>query len=69
MRGADCSTDHYLIRSLCNLHFKAPGRKIGLTTVKKLNVSKLADSDVHTWLMEHMKTNMTNMSNNGTINN
>ena len=69
MRGADCSTDHYLIRSLCNLHFKPPGRKIGPTTLKKLNVSKPADSGVHTELMEHMKTNMMNLSYNGTINN
>jgi len=41
MRGADCSTDHYLIRSLCNFNIKPPRRKIGPTPVKKLNVSKL----------------------------
>ena len=44
MRGVDCSTDHYLIRSLCILHIKPPRRKIGPTPVKKLNVSKLAES-------------------------
>ena len=69
MRGADCSTDHYLIRSLCNLHIKPPRRKIGPTPVKKLNVSKLADSEMQKVLMAHMETNMMNLSYNGTINN
>ena len=69
MRGADCSTDHYLIRSLCNLHIKPPGRKIGPTPVTKLNVSKLGDSEMQKVLMVHMETNMMNLSYNGTINN
>ena len=69
MRGADCSTDHYLIRSLCNIHIKPPRRKIGPTPVKKLNVSKLADSEMQKVLMAHMETNMMNLSYNDTINN
>ena len=68
MRGADCSTDHYLIRSLCNLHIKPHRRKVGSTPVKKLNVSKLADSEMQKVLMAHMET-MMNLSDNGTINN
>ena len=68
-RGADCSTDHYLIRSLCNLHIKPPPRKIGPSPVKKLNVSKLADSEMQKVLMAHMEINMMNLSYNGTINN
>ena len=69
MRGADCSADHYLIRSLCNLHVKPPRRKTGPKPVKNLNVSKLADSKMQKVLMTHMDTNMMNLSYNGTINN
>ena len=68
MRGADCSTDHYLIWSLCKL-YKPPRRKIGKTSVKNLNVNKLADSEMQKVLMAHMETNMMNLSYNGTINN
>ena len=69
MRGVDCSTDNYLIRSLCNLHIKPPRRKIGPTPVNKINVRKLADSEMQKVLMAHMETNMMNLSYNGTINN
>ena len=69
MHGADCSTDHYLIQPLCNLHIMPPRRKIGLTLVKKLNFSKIADSEMQKVLMAHMETNMMNLSYNGTINN
>ena len=68
MRGADCSTDHYLIRSLCNFHIKPPRRKTGPTPVKKLNVSKLADSKMQALLMTNMEANMTNLPCDGTIN-
>ena len=39
------------------------------TPVKKLNVSRLADSEMQKVLMAHMETNMMNLSYNGTINN
>ena len=68
MRGVDCSTDHYLIRSLCNFHIKPPRRKTGRTPVKKLNVSKLADSKMQALLMTNMEANMTNLPCDGTIN-
>ena len=68
MRGADCSTHHSLICSLCNFHIKPPRRKTGPTPVKKLNVSKLADSKMQAMLMTNMETNMTNLSCDGTIN-
>ena len=67
-RGADCSTGHYIIRSLCNFHIKPPRRKTGPTPVKKLNVSKLADSKMHALLMTNMEANMTNLPCDGTIN-
>ena len=35
VQGADSSTDHYLTRSLCNLHIKPPRSNIGPTPVKK----------------------------------
>ena len=69
MRSADCSTDHYVIRSLCNLHIKPPRRKIGPIPVKKLNVSKLAGSEMQKVLMAHIETNTMNLSYNVTINN
>ena len=37
--------------------------------MKKLNVSKLADSEMQKVLMAHMETNMMNLSYNGTSNN
>ena len=37
--------------------------------MEKLNVSKLADSEMQKVLMAHIKTNMMNLSYNGTINN
>ena len=42
MRGAECWTDHRLIRSTLRLHIRPPVRRRG-TTVKKLNVNKLKD--------------------------
>ena len=69
MRGADCSTDHYLIRSLCNLHIKPPRRKIGPTPVKKRDLSKQAVSEMQKVLMTRMENNMMNLSYKGTINN
>ena len=68
MRGADCSIDHYLICSLCKFHIKPPRRKTGPTPVKKLNVSKLADSKMQALLMTNMEANMTNLPCDGTIN-
>ena len=68
MRGADCSSDHSLIRSLCNFHIKPPRRKTGPTPVKKLNVSKLADSKMQALLMTNMEANVTNLPCDGTIN-
>ena len=67
MRGADCSTDPYLIRSLRNLHIKPRRRKIGPTLVTKLNVSKLAVSEMQKVLVAYMETNVMNLSYNGMI--
>uniref|UniRef100_A0A3B3HTA8 Reverse transcriptase domain-containing protein n=1 Tax=Oryzias latipes TaxID=8090 RepID=A0A3B3HTA8_ORYLA len=42
MRGAECSTDHFMIRSKCNIKLKPPPmKKKGSTPPKKLNVVKL----------------------------
>ena len=43
--------------------------KIGPTPVKKLNVSKLADSEMQKVLLAHKDTNTMNISYNGTISN
>ena len=69
MRGADCSSDHYLIRSLCILRIKPPRRKNGPTPVKKINVRKLANSEMQKVLKTYMEINMMNLSYNDTINN
>lgn len=42
MRGAECSTDHFMIRSKCNIKLKPPPMKRkGSKPPKKLNVEKL----------------------------
>ena len=41
MRGADCSTDHYLIRSLLNLHIKLSRKKIFHTMARLIISGKL----------------------------
>ena len=49
-------------------HIKPPRRKTGPTPVKKINVSKLADSKMQALLMTNMDANMTNLPCDGTIN-
>ena len=46
MRGAECWTDHRLIRSKLALHIQAPKRNNKLTTVKKLDINRLKDPSV-----------------------
>ena len=46
MRGAECSTDHFMIRSKCNIKLKPhPMRKKGSKPSKKLNVEKLRNQN------------------------
>ena len=49
--------------------YQATSKENRPTPVKKLNVSKLADSEMQKVLMVHMETNMMNLSYNSTINN
>ena len=42
MRGADCSTDHFLVRTICKFHVK-PNRRTKASVPKRVNVRSLVD--------------------------
>lgn len=45
MRGAECSTDHYLVRCQIRHKITAPRRTTNGTTPKKLDLGKLANEE------------------------
>jgi len=44
MRGADCDTDHLLVRSVCRLNIKSPIQKTQKSGPKRLNVTPLKNN-------------------------
>lgn len=45
MRGAECFTDHFMVRTKCNICLKPLKRKQGSKPPKKLNVGKLCNQE------------------------
>ena len=43
MRGADCSTDHFLVRTICKFHVKPIRRRTKASVPKRVNVRSLVD--------------------------
>ena len=41
MRGADCSTDHFLVRTICKFHVKPIRRRTKASVPKRVNVRSL----------------------------
>ena len=58
MRGAECSTDHYMVRSQIRLQIVLPRRKTPSGTPKKLDVIKLKDEPHRRRLEAAMTTSL-----------
>ena len=43
MRGADCSTDHFLVLTICKFHIKPIRRRTKASVPKRVNVRSLVD--------------------------
>ena len=43
MRGADCSTDHFLVRTICKFHIKPIRRRTKASVLKRVNVRSIVD--------------------------
>ena len=54
MRGAECSTDHVLLRSKVNIQIKKKRRPQGKKLPKKLNVTKTKSPEV----LEYLQNNL-----------
>ncbi|XP_076041849.1 uncharacterized protein LOC143025728 [Oratosquilla oratoria] len=52
MRGADCWTDHRLVRTKLRLHLRPPARKVPPT--KKINVAALCNREISSALKEEL---------------
>ena len=61
MRGAECSTDHALLRSKVNILMKKKKRPQGKKPPKKLNVEKTKSPDVGAQLQEKLATGLKNL--------
>ena len=71
MRGADCSTDHFLVRTICKLHIKPMRRNSKARTPKKVDVNALVeDLDLRTKFQKTLATKLDtlNLSGNSSIN-
>jgi len=62
MKGAECWTDHRLIRTKLSLRIQAPRRFGGSSTVKKLDISRLKDPVVCANLTKSMDVALEGMS-------
>ena len=72
MRGADCSTDHFLVRTICKFHIKPMRRRTKASVTKKVNVRSLVDDyEVQTKFQEALTSKLNSLdsssetSNNG----
>jgi len=59
MRGANCSTDHIMIRSTTRLKIRKQFKKKGKQLVRKLNVSKLKNDDIRSKLEANLEEKLT----------
>jgi hypothetical protein len=62
MRGAECNTDHLLLRSKVNLHVRRKRRPQGQKLPKKLDVGQLNRSDVKAALQSQLSQQLENVS-------
>lgn len=59
MRGAECSTDHFLVRTICNFHIKPIRRRTKSSVSKKINVRALIDdTEVQTKFREALSAKL-----------
>jgi len=59
MRGANCSTDHIMIRSTSRLKIPKQFKKKGKQPIRKLNVSKLKNDDTRSKLEANLEEKLT----------
>ena len=59
MRGANCSTDHKMIRSTTRLKIRKQFKKKGKQPVRKLDVSKLKNDDTRSKLEANLEEKLT----------
>ena len=62
MRGAECWTDHRLVRCKLSMHIQASSRGRGPSTVKKLDVNRLKDPTVSSNFNKALDTALDQMS-------
>ena len=71
MRGADCSTDHFLVRTICKFHVEPIRERTKASVPKRVNVRSLVDDyEVQTKFQEALasKLNSLDQSSETSIN-
>ena len=61
MRGADCGTDHHMVRSKISLHIRRKIKKSAKHLIKRFNVTSLANPDHATTFSNSISTAMDNL--------